>query len=392
MRSSDARTTVAIALGTVFAVYFAQAVVFVAIPLAAERIGLSPLLTGLLLAIPGAISLLVDVPVAAYSDGSRRRKTLLRGGVTLLVGGMILMVQDAWMLATGVAVYGLAMAALAAPSLALVTESAPFDEQPRIQGWNGSAQALAAMVGGALAGALLVGGTSVAFVAVAFAALGVLLLVLPVRERQGPSSGTNWRSSYMRAIGLLRLPGMRSVGVLAVAYGVIFLVVGNAFVPLYLVTTAGYSPAIVGLLLAVRPVVVLLISPLFSRISHRWGVETPLGLVTALAGVGIAIVPFVSGEMIGVVVAMALQGLGIALSAAGANVLVAAVTQPAERATGIAVTNLGSRLTVLLVPPALGAVYGGLGPEAAFVLGGLIVVACAAALLRDAGHLRPELA
>jgi hypothetical protein len=222
-------------------------------------------------------------------------------------------------------------------------------------------------------------------VPLAVAGIGIVVLALRTTEirRNGPM---RLASSYVLAVRLFRSPAVRVVGLLSVAYGLLFLVIGNAFVPLYLVSLVSVPAVLVGLGLSLRSVVVLLGSITFGGVAARIGIVAPVVSLTLVGAVGVGAVPLI-GVVPGIfLLAMLLQGAGIAYSAAAANVLVARASRPGERALAIAATNLGSRATLVVIPPVLGTIYEGAAPAIAFLVGAVLVIVTAAA----AWALRPR--
>jgi MFS family permease len=382
---SAGRATVARALAIVGGIFYAQVLVLVTMPVAARQAGVSPPVVGLLLAIPGAISLALDVPVAALSDGRSRRLFLLVGGLLLALGGLILAgagsAMPVW--AGGVATAYVAMALLVAPALALLTEHAPASRRSFLQGVNGSIQAVASVSAAIVAGLLLSASLApLAFLTVSAAGLAIVFLagtLVSEPPRSTARAASTLLGSYRRALGLLRQPLVALAGVLAIAYGVLFLVVGNAFMPTFLIGL-GISPAIAGLLLAGRTGVVALTSASFGRAVARRGAIKPVVALTLIGALGAAAVPLAVVAQPILVLVVILQGLGIAYSVPAANVWITTGTQPESRAIAIAATNIGSRVVLLVMAPLLAATAVSL-PSLPFLLGSLCLAGCAAAML-----------
>jgi hypothetical protein len=365
-------------LSLIFLVYFCQTYAFILLPLEALRAAISPGLVGLLLVLPGGVGFLADVPLAAISDGRGRRLMIVAGGLTMVGLGSSLSISAPVAVVVAAILAGLALGLLSAPALAALIDVAPDGRQSSIQGWNGAAQAIASMAAAIGAGLMFEGQQSIAALPIAVAGLLIAGLALGLPADAG-ARPIGLLGSYGRAFLLFRFGAIRTVGLLAVAYGLLFLVIGNTFVPLYLVSSVGIAPSIVGLGLAIRPILVMVGSPTFGHVVPRTGVLLPTVLLTLLSVVGIAITPLASIALGLAFLALALQGTGIVYSAAAANVLIARATVSTERAVAIAATNLGSRLTLVLAGPLLGVFYAQT-PTAAF-LGGAALLAGVAGLI-----------
>lgn len=381
-------------LAIVGCVFFAQVVVLVTVPVAAARDSLSPATTGWLLAAYGGTSLVADLPIAALSDAVGRRRVLLSGAAVLTLGAAVLaVVGGALGYLLGLVTVGFSLALLVSPSLAHLTEIADTRDQPSMQGANGSAQAGASIFASILAGLMLaLSGPAASFALAATAGIAILLLGRGISDGASskikPINPRYVFGSYKASASLLRSPLILLATALAVGYGLIFLVVGNGLMPTFAMGL-GVSSATVGVLLAIRTVVVLIVSPTFGRVVRRFGISRPVVFTTAVGAVGVSLVACAEASPLVLIPAALLQGVAIAYSAAAANMWVSGGTTNHARALGIATGNLGSRATLLITPPIFGAVALRLYPAAPFLVAGVMTALVAVLIHRLAGIVAP---
>jgi MFS family permease len=372
--------------------FYAQVLVFITMPVAAMDAGIDALAVGFLLALPGATSLLIDMPVASLSDATGRRRFLAFGGACLSVAGFVLAGASTEIVrwSIGVLITGASMALLVSPSLAFLTEANLPAAQSRVQGLNGSIQAAASIAAALVAGiALGAGAPHLAFATVSASGVVIMLSALFIRDTADRTGSLAIRiaiDGYRRGMVTLHRPRVAQATLLAVTYGVLFLVVGNGFMPTFAISLA-VPPALVGVLLGTRTVVVMLSSPWFPQIVGRFGLVRLMEVTTLLGAVGLALVPLAAALPLILIPSVLLQGIGIAFSAAAANVWIAGSTPTNSRALAIAASNLGSRLALLLASPLLGLISGA-APPAPFVVGAG-VVAILARLIRRVAAFEP---
>lgn len=389
------KRNVSLILGAVFIIFAAQTMVSVLVPFSATRSGLSASIIGLLVSIPLGLGLLVDIPIAKASDLLGRRPAIIAGGIVGTIAAITLALgEDLGHLVAGSVLFGLALSLLVGPALALVTEVSTHENHARVQGFNGAVQGLSALMGAGAVGILLTSaGTSVSFVAVAILIAATIGLAAPIREQARsqarlPSGNplTAFGSAYRRALAMLfQEPTLMMAAAAASLYGLVFLIVGNAFAPVYLVG-AGHSSADAANLLAVRSTVGAALSLTFGFVVVRTGMVRLILAANALGVIGIGLIPLMAQSDF-ILVAFALQGIGVAYGPATVNLLVTSATSESERAIGFSATMLAARVTGTLLPIALG-VTATVGGYAAFflvsVVAGLLLVAAIAVLARRA--------
>lgn len=374
-------------LATVFVLFAVQTIVSVLVPLVASRIGLGTSVIGILVAIPVAVGLITDIPFGRASDVLGRRPAIIAGAVFGASAALVFMSAASLpVLVAGSVLLGFALSMAIGPALAFVTETVHPENHARVQGFNGAVQGVSALAGAAAVGALVTyWGPGTAFLSTALLWASAVMLALLIRERarggrvglpQDPLAA--FVRPYARVIRLLRdEPRMVMAGTGALLYGLQFLVVGNAFIPVFLVGTGGYSEAHVGLLLGLRSLVAAALSVVFGIVVARAGMVRSIIVPNALGIVGLGLVPLLADSPL-LIGSFVLQGIGIAFGPATVNLLITSSTSESERAIGFSATNLMARTAGVLAPLVLGVAASLGGFVALFavadILGALMVV------------------
>ena len=172
--------------------------------------------------------------------------------------------------------------------------------------------------------------------------------------------------SLLRLAGqVLRRQGM--ISAMSVSITVISAVdVLIAYLPAY-GEEAGLSIALVGLLLAVRAASSLVSRLFMTQLIRLLGRSRLLALSMAMAGGGLAVMPFVAQPAI-LVAIMVVVGLGLGLGQPMTIAWVANRSPRRERATALGVRLTGNRAALLVVPTLMGAIAGTAGLTAIFIV------------------------
>jgi MFS family permease len=371
----------AVILTVVFLFFAAQTAVQVVVPIAASTAQLSGTVIGLLLAIPAAVGLLLDLPLSALSDAIGRRLPIAVGALFGCAAAIVLALgTESTGYFSGMVLWAIAASLIQFPALAFITEAAPGDQHARIQGYNGSVQRLALLIATISVGLFLERdhGTTLAFGAAGVALAAIAILIFPLNEGPANREPVGFRrigGSYRTAVELLtRRPAMLLSALIALANGTVIITIGNSFVPLYLVRDLHQAPFVVGLLLAWRNLIAAVLSAQFGAIVPRVGLLRLVLTTNALAAASVLFVPLVSETPL-LFVVVALQGIGFAFTAGTGNVLIAGATAPSERALAFAANQLVARIGTLLLPLLLGSLMDVDGARAVFYVGGALAVA-----------------
>lgn len=370
--SSALGRDVVIVLALVACMFATQTMLVTVLALAGARFGLAGVEIGAVVAIPAFLGLLCSVPVAVVSDALGRRSLLMvAGAIGAAGGGSFMLLSGAPGLVVAALGLGLYLALSTGSALAFVTEVGSPADQPRIQGRNGAAQALAALAGALGAGLLLdLGGPDAAFGGMAALALGVSVLAAVSRERPRARrmlTSTALVTSYRRGLGMLASRWQVRTAAAVTLNTIHLVVVANAFGALFIVHQLGGSATVAGIAIALRSVVAGAVSTLFPRSSSRYGLLAPMVVTGAIGGVAVLILPLAQALPIAAIL-IGLQGIGTGLGAATANTFITAGTERSERALGFAIHVVPARIVSLLLPVLLGLVLQTMGIAAVFVV------------------------
>jgi MFS family permease len=174
-------------------------------------------------------------------------------------------------------------------------------------------------------------------------------------------------------------PPLQLSALVSLIFNSVVFVVGNSFLPIYIVRDLGQSAVLAGTLLAARNVAMTVASPLFGLAVARFGlIATMLGSnsVAVLGMVGVALVP----DPQFLYIPLALAGFGTGFAAATANTLVTDATARHERALGFATNSLVARGGSIVSPLVFGAILEISGSAAVFSAAGLLGIAYIAAM------------
>ncbi len=383
--SPDVNRNLYLVFAAIFCLFATQTVVFVLIPLAAAAMELPGVAIGVLVAVLAGLGLASDVLVAVTSDRLGRKPLILTGaGLGVLAGILLAVAEDFPTLFAGAVALGLSLSFAVGPALAYVTEACRPEQAARVQGYNGAVQGLSA-----LAGAFAIGfaidhlGTGRSSLLISVLMAVACLVVLRLDEtvaRTRPPSARELAGSYRRAIRLLvTRPPLQLAALVSLIFNSVVFVVGNSFLPIYIVRDLGQSAVLAGTLLAARNVAMTVASPLFGVAVSRFGlVATMLGTnaLAVLGMVGVALAP--DPQLL--YIPLALAGFGTGFAAATANTLVTSATGRHERALGFATNSLVGRAGSLMSPLIFGTILEVSGSPAVFSAAAILGVAYIAAM------------
>jgi MFS family permease len=370
-----------LALASVATVFASQVAAFVLVPLSAAERGASGGLIGVLLAIPPLTALIADPVVAVLSDAVGRKRPLVIGSILSIAAvAAFTTATNSRALAVGAVLLGVSISFSVAPLLAYLTELVDEPDYGRVQGYNGATQATGGLAGGLLAGlAAQTFGVATALLLVPgtlSVASAITFLLMP-GSSGGPGqlrSPRHLAVSYVRAAEMwAKRPRVQIASVISLMYSALVFVIGNGFLPLYVLLELHESAAVAGALIATRSAVAALASLLFGRLSARLSLFRAIVAANSLTVIGLFTLA-VAHDVSGVVVAMVLQGAGTAFGPASTNILVAQVTSSGERALGFAANNIVSRIGSLGSPLLFGLLLQSRGSRGVFYSAAIIAL------------------
>ncbi|MER6178175.1 MFS transporter [Streptosporangium sp. NPDC001681] len=321
-------------------------------------LGLSPLQFGLLDGLSFGVTALVRLAGGNLADRWQRRKLIAGIGYGLsalckpalpAVGGSVAA------LGVVIAVDRTGKGLRTAPRDALISLSAPAGKLGQAFGVHRAMDTVGALLGPLVAFAVLTGtggAYDVVFV-VSFcvAVLGVLLLVMYVRDRRTPLPAPRSATSPRAALGLLRDAAFRRVCVVAAVLGLV--TVGDAFVYLLLQKRGGIDAVYFPLLSIGTAAVYLLLAVPVGRLADRLG-RVPVFLAGHVALIAAYLVLLGPGWLVAVLI---LHGTFYAATD-GVLMAVAGPMLPEHlRTSGLALLQTGQATTRLLSSVLFGAVW-----------------------------------
>lgn len=336
-------------------------------------LGLSPLAFGLVDGLYFGVTALVRLAAGHAADRWQRRKLVAGIGYGLSAVcklGLLAAGSSVGLLGAAVAVDRTGKGLRTAPRDALISLSAAPGALGQAFGVHRAMDTVGAFLGPLAAFAVLglTGGYDVVFVvSFAIALLGVLLLVLYVKDRRGPVP-----AGRVISFGLLRDAPFRKVCVLACGLGLV--TVSDAFVYLLLQKSAGIAPEHFPLLPLGTAAVYLVLAVPLGRLADRIG-RIPVFLLGHLALVAVYGLVVGSGP---VLVILALFGLfyaatdGVLMAAAGP------LLPDSLKTSGLALLQTGQAVARMISSILYGAAWTVFGPAPGLVVMGLGILGCLA--------------
>jgi len=315
------------------------------VPLYGLTLSKSVLILAVVVGVRPLASVLLSLPMGAFSDYFGRRSVIIGGFTFILIGCSVLAAAQSypWLLC-GQILIGMGDVGLLVAAYSLLTELAPPGRQYAVQGMGGAALQLGTILGP------LAGGSMVRFlnfqpaflVAGAISFIGLVLAASLERqlvERDGkPSLLTGLVTYHKNAWQLLT---RKSAILWAVAFdSVAHLTWPNFGASFYLafLATAGFSSAAAGSLLSAHLLVSTLAQASLGRLSGRASmIGVALG-ATLLGAVTLGIMPLLQSTAL-IVAVTCVAGLS-RIQWPFVLGFVAENTAPEERATSVAILNL----------------------------------------------------
>ncbi len=377
-------------LSAVTAFLLVQGMTMTLLPIYATRLGAPYIIIGLLVSVPGLVSLVCDLPGATFAEYRGLRRSLVISFCLTLVSVLAygLALYYWWLVAIQV-VSGLA-GSLFWPAMLTYSSRVVLPEQQQwLQGLNGLVQGIGALIG-TLAGGVLtlympIRAVFLLFGCVATTGLILVILLPPLPHGAGPMTMSRAMAlSYVRMLRLLRRePALHRALVIVIPSALCYMTMANSFLPLQLSHVLS-NLGLVGVIMATRSLAMTLMSPLFGPLQQRWGILRP-NIVLALVGIVTLLgTPFTTSP-VALAGLLLLQGIGFGLTPASLNTLVAWGVPVEDRAIGMAVPGLISRGTMMLAGLGLGIIAQSLGLTIVFIVCGVISLGWLAgcALLRS---------
>ena len=371
------------------------------VPLLAQELGAGAARVGAVVAAYAVVPLFLAVPAGALVDlwGCRRLFVAGACGIVLALG-----VVGLWpsipVLLVAQALTGLSELLVIVAGQTYATSLATGQDREQHLGWYTTMVSAGQMVG-PLVGGLLADAVGYARSFQAAAALGLLTILVGSRVRDLPRSPdaaqpraerASLKEEWQALRRILRTGGVRLA--MVTSFAILFtLGVRQGFYPIF-VEGLGFSAGFVGSQLSLRALASMSVRPFMPRIVRlmrgRFPTMFASMLVSALA---ILITPW-TRDAVSLSVASVVGGVGLGLIQPLSMLAVAETVDQSERGLALGARLTGNRLAQVASPLLYGMVAEVAGIEAAFVTGGLVLLAVTASLLlwRDTfAHLdRPQ--
>ncbi len=368
------------------------------LPLFALALGAGPEAIGLAVGVSTVTGVFFKLPAGALSDVIGRRRTMLAGlGFFALVPFAYLFVESYGQLVLVRFVHGFATAIYGPVAMAVVAGLAG-ERKGEMLSWFSSVGIIGTLAGAPVGGFILSimstaqGPTTLAYRTVfgVVAVTGVAALVLGARLlwQDRPEAATGGFSARLQSFrsGIREVMGDRRVLATSAMEGVQNLSMGalEAFLPVYAVTVAGFSPFEAGMLWAVQVVVTMATKPFLGRTSDSRGRLGRRLLIVAgmlCCALPFAAIPHLTG-FLPLMAACLVFGLGEALVTSSSAAMVADLCRARHYGTAMGVFGTIFDLGHASGPLLGGILVGALGYRWSFGLLALVLVASVPWFLR----------
>jgi MFS family permease len=362
----------ALILGFVgFVTSFGAHIVAVNLPVYAEQVGIGVALIGLLIAAYDFAEIVAKPIFGMLADRRGMKQTMLAGIALFIGASMLYLVLDPRFLIAVRFLQGIGAAALSAVSLALV--GSYYTER------RGQAFGLYNAVKGAgyvlspLVGSVIVWKSHFSVIFLATAAIGVLafLLCLPLPE---PKTGA---AEIFDDDDAFSLSGLRAVfrqadlwpWYVVIVVNMFFVGILFGFLPVR-IHALHYQPLASGIFLAIAALSYLMVQPPAGILADKIGVGRTVQVGLAVSGIGIVLIPFVSGVLL--VVISVLAGIGIGTVWTNTDTIMSQLAASGRLATTMGVAGSFKEFGDMLGPLLIGLLSQALGLTAGFVICGVM--------------------
>lgn len=362
----------ALILGFVgFVTSFGAHIVAVNLPVYAEQVGIGVALIGVLIAAYDFAEIIAKPIFGALADRRGMKQTMLAGIALFIVASLLYLVLDPRFLIIVRFLQGVGAAALSAISLALVGS---YYTERRGQAFGlynavkGAGYVLSPMVG-----SVIVWKSHFSVIFIATAAIGVLalLLCLPLPEPE-----TKPEEVFDDDEGF-SLSGLRAVfrqadlwpWYVVIVVNMFFVGILFGFLPVR-IHALHYQPLASGIFLAIAALSYLLVQPPAGILADKVGAGRTVAVGLALSGLGIILIPLVSGALL--VSISILAGIGIGTVWTNTDTIMSELAASGRLATTMGVAGSFKEFGDMLGPLLIGLLSQAFGLTAGFVTCGVL--------------------
>lgn len=356
------------------------------VPLLAQELGAGAAGVGAVVAAYAVVPLVLAVPAGALVDRLGCRRLFVTGAAGIVLGLAAIGLRPSIPVLLGAqAVAGLSELLVIVAGQTYATSLGTGRQREHHLGWYTTMVSAGQLVG-PIAGGLLADTVGYARSFLVASGLGLLPAVVGTQVRDLPrnpepaaSEGASVKHEREALRRILRTGGVRLAVV--TSFAILFTMgVRQSFYPIF-VEGLGYSAGLVGGMLSLRALASMSVRPFMPRIVRLMRGRFPTIFASMLlAALAILITPW-TRDVASLALASVAAGVGLGLVQPLSMLAVAETVDQAERGLALGVRLTGNRLAQVTSPVLYGVVAEVVGIEAAFVAGGLLLLAATASLL-----------
>ena len=356
------RTVILFVVGT----FFFWSALYVYVPVLsvyAKSLGASHALAALVVSSYGLTQLLTRIPIGFVSDLYGRRKPFVLVGLVAAIAGCLGLAwsPDPWLLVLSRAVVGLGAAMWVAFSVMFASyfaDNRAAQAMSIITFVNGSAQALAGLIGGIISQQM--GTVTTFYVGAGFAVIG-LTAMIPIREVARPRKGA---MSVGRLGGIARIPVLVVSSLIALINTSVNFTTTQSFTPIY-ARDLGANDSELGLLWTIAIAAMTLASLSGARAADRLGDRGVIVVGMLVSAAATAMVPFTT-TLPGLILTQVVAGAGRGLCTPILMSLGIRAVPSHERASAMGIYQAVYSIGMFAAPPLAGMIADQLGIGAVF--------------------------
>jgi MFS family permease len=374
-------------LAVVFLMTTGMGMVWSVLALYAESLGASATMVGVLIASWGGARLLINLPAGILSQRFGRNRAILAGLTTLAAGSFVAMLtSDFTTLLLCLLIQAVGSAIYITSALSAIADLGTAESRVRDMGAFQAANLIGLSIGPGLGGLIAAHwGYAAPFLAQGVMALaGVVAVTIapsPSSEAQAKSTPPKDKSAPepISALGRI-LPAL--VGLALMTYGVLFARLASIWIVLPLIVEQRFKlgPNGVGLMLTVSAVANLVVLPLTTAVTRRFGYRSAVVSSTVITVAGLWLLAI--GDTVSFAWAAAiLLGVGGALALPTLSAYVANVAPSDQMGTAMGLLRTINDIAFITSPILVGLLIDRLGLGYAGGIGGCIAMLIAATVV-----------
>ena len=361
------RGPIAPVLAVVFLMTTGMGMVWSVLALYAESLGASATMVGVMIASWGGARLLINVPAGILSQRFGRNRAILAGLIALAAGSFVAMfTSDFTTLLLCLMIQAVGSAVYVTSALAAIADLGTAESRVRDMGAFQAANLIGLSIGPGLGGVIAAhwGYTSPFLVQGAMALAGIVAVAIAPSPKPGSraKSAPAKDESTLEPIAALGriLPAI--IGLALMTYGVLFARLASLWIVLPLIVQERFKlgPDGVGLMLTVSAVANLVVLPLTTVVTRRFGYRCAVVSSTVITVAGLWLLA-ISDTVSFAWTAAVLLGAGAALALPTLSAYVANVAPPDQMGTAMGLLRTINDVAFITSPILVGLLIDRLG-------------------------------